>query len=137
MRKATMCLLIALCSLAAFGQSQPQWKVVQYVSLAKQANNIPETTMFVPTAPGLYRMSGYLSVVGPAAGWELVVTWTDVTGLNSSSHLKVVANGPAVGQLGALIFVPKAGVPVAYSVTEQGNNPPSIYNVGIVIEQLQ
>jgi hypothetical protein len=67
------------------------------------------------------------------------VTWTDATtGLNSSSKLKVTPVVRPVGQLGALIFVPKAGVPVAYSVTEEGDNPPpSIYNFGIVIEQLQ
>ncbi|HTA24734.1 MAG TPA: hypothetical protein VK763_14475 [Terriglobales bacterium] len=67
------------------------------------------------------------------------MTWTDATtGLNSSSKLKVTPVVRPVGQLGALIFVPKAGVPVAYSVTEEGDNPPpSIYNFGIVIEQLQ
>lgn len=142
MRRVTICLLVLLplllCSLTALGQSQPQWKVVQSVSMAKQANNIPQTNLFVPATPGLYRMSTYLSVVGSADQWELVLTWTDVTGLRSSSELKVTANGRAVGQQGALIFVPKAGVPVAYSVTEEGENPPpSIYNFGVVIEQLQ
>ncbi|HTA24735.1 MAG TPA: hypothetical protein VK763_14480 [Terriglobales bacterium] len=72
MRKATICSLVVLCSLAALGQNQPQWKVVQYVSMVNQSNNIPTTTIFVPTAPGLYRMSAYLSVVGSSDQWELV-----------------------------------------------------------------
>jgi hypothetical protein len=44
MRKATIGLLVLLfSSLAAFGQSEPQWKVVHYVALTDQTAPIPLT----------------------------------------------------------------------------------------------
>jgi len=64
MHKATICLLLLLGSLAAFGQSQPQRTVVQSIILPDQTAPIAQTTLFTPTSAGLYRLNAYISATG-------------------------------------------------------------------------
>src|ERR1035438_8751461 len=60
MSNATICFLLMLCSVVAFGQ-QPQWTVVQQVVLFHQNQAIPKTTLLTPNGQGIYRLNLYLS----------------------------------------------------------------------------
>lgn len=130
MRKATMYLFVVLCSLAAFGQDQRQWKVVQHGFLFNQTAQISPTILFTPTKVGVYRWSAYISESGQNAGWEVDVTWTDVS-VNFEKFTLSPFN--SVSQVSGFMFVPKAGTPVYYSVAGSGGT----YNIAFTIEQLQ
>jgi hypothetical protein len=132
MRKATICLVVFLCSWAAFGQDKvPQWKVVRDVVLTKQTSPISQTTVFTPTSPGLYRLSSYLSVSGAGASWGLSVYWTDLTGALTSSTF---GTGPGWAWSGPIIFSIEPGQSFSYSVSGTGGGT---YNVGFTVERLQ
>lgn len=136
---AVLTICISTCGLAV--SQTPQWTVVQDVILTQQKDNLPEVTIFTPTTPGLYRLSEYLSVSGPpnSNAWDVVVKWQDVTGLHQSEQIGIGAgdSGKGVIQLGARIFAPKPGVPVTYYTFHGGDPPGSVYNFGIIIEQLR
>jgi hypothetical protein len=133
MRKASICLLVLLfSSLASFGQNEPQWKVVQRVVLIDQTNTISQTTLFTPTKPGVYRLTGYISATGNGAEWHLYLDWTDFAG--STQDIQMTATyGENIDEIGAYPFVPKVGVPFTYAV----EGITGAYNIAFTIEQLQ
>ena len=98
MRKATIGLLLLLCSLAAFGQTQPQWRVVQHVILTHQSAPIPQSPLFTPTKPGLYRLSAYISAESRYANWNLRVSWTDAAGNLTNTYITAETGPCTVGQ---------------------------------------
>jgi hypothetical protein len=142
LRKQLLSAVLIFLPWTAVGQT-PQWKVVHVVTLSQQSDNTPPTTIFTPTTSGVYRMGEYISVVGTVAPnnpWTLKVTWEDSTGVPSS--LSAVANilsiyGANWDQQGVHIFSPKAGLPVSYSVSNPSNPSGLLYNIVIVIEQLE
>jgi len=85
MHKLTIWLFLFACSLSAFGQHQPQWKVVRSVILTNQTTPIQQTTLFMPNRAGIYKLSAYMSGGGGTAGadWDLSIAWTDLTGAAS------------------------------------------------------
>jgi hypothetical protein len=130
MRKATICLFVLLCSMAAFGQAQPQWKVVGHGVLLQRTDSIPETVLFTPAKAGMYRMLAYLSTNVPGTGWQADFYWTDFA---AGPQVTVMSSGnEAIGET-SFLFVPRAGTPVKYRVI--GGN--GIYNVVFTIEQLE
>jgi len=128
MRKATMCLLMLLCSLPAFGQNQRQWKVVRHRAVAGLTVKIPLTTLFTPTKPGFYRLCAYISSTGGIKTWQLDWQWTDIAGTLLEGS--IVGGNPS--QV-VFLLVPKGGTPVVYSTEGQGGS----YNIVYTIEQLQ
>jgi hypothetical protein len=142
MGKATMCLLVALCSLAAFGQNQPQWKVVQSVILTHQTAVIPQTTIFTPNRPGLYRLSGYMTASAKQApkgdGFYFTFACSDLSDgfCGASMHSEYLVDQPAlVNPQISYLFSPHPGTPVSYLVTAP---PPTVeYTLAFTIEQLQ
>lgn len=132
MRKTTICLLLLLlCSLAAFGQAEPQWKVVKHGILIHQAAG-SSSALFTPTTTGLYRMSAYLSASDTVSNWQVRLLWTDFGGLPQDYVQSFAAGAPPIG---SFLFVPKAGTPVIYIV--EGNDPTKPYNIAYTIEGLQ
>jgi hypothetical protein len=122
MRKAVICLLVLLCSFAAYGQKQPQWKVVQEVTLFNQDSPISQTVLFVPDAAGRYRYTAYISANGAPqnVGWDLDLSWTDLTGLAGGVVIGAYLNaGASSQQLGTYAFTPKSGTPVSFTLLHQ------------------
>jgi hypothetical protein len=81
MRKATISMLLLMCSVVAFGQSEPQWRVVKHGFLTNQTVGIQTTTLFTPTKTDLYRMSIYISASGADTNWQMALDWTDLAGI--------------------------------------------------------
>ena len=83
MREATIYFLMLLCSVLAFGQEEPQWKVVKHVIFTQQMQRIGGT-LLVPTEPGIYRLNLYFSESGGGKGLnsyhQAQLQGTDVTG---------------------------------------------------------
>jgi hypothetical protein len=133
MRKTTIGLLLLLCSLAAFGQNEPQWKVVRHGILTDQTAPILSTPIFTPTKTGIYRMSAYISLNGfTISDWEMAIFWTDLGG-----SVQTYQASPEGGtqRIETFMFIPKEGTPVEYYVS--GNDPTRPYNIAFTIEQLQ
>src|SRR5690242_3301711 len=97
MRKTAILWLIILCASAAFGQSAPQWRVVQSFFLTSQTAAIPTTTLVTPPKAGVYRLTGYMSGRGGTGGgnWVLSFTWTDLAGHLSNVQTLTVLTGKA------------------------------------------
>lgn len=138
MRKPTICLLLLLCSLAAFGQSQPQWRVVQSIILPNQTAPITQTTLFTPTEAGLYRLTVYISATALSSGeeWSFGLIWTDLVEQNPFTlTVSAVRNGP--GTITS-IFSPRRNTPVSFQVEAENSPPPnSHYNLAFTVEQLK
>src|SRR5579872_3483622 len=139
MRHAMLCLLLMLCSVFTFSQEQPQWKVVQSVVLRGQTAPIPQTTLFTPQEPGLYRFSGYVSgTAHNRAGLAFGLTCTDETGFQGCGVSMGAGYLQPWESIGAYVFSPRPGTPVYY-FTEFDNPPPQSpkYTLVFTIEQLQ
>lgn len=144
MRNATICLLLILCSMAAFGQNQPQWKVVNAVALTNQTAPIAQKTLFTPTAPGLYRLDAYLSATNLPGqqndpSWSFLLIYVDLmTGQGEGAGMIVQANGVSTSYIGSYVFSIQPGTPVSYLVS--ASDPPpanSEYSLAFTIEQLE
>ena len=128
MRKTMFFLLVLLSTLVAFGQDQPQWKVVQHTFLTGN-QSIPTTTIFTPTKASLYRLSAYISQ--DSGDWEIRFFWTDALG--GAQTFNLLANQVGNTEI-VYLLVPKAGTPIQYEVSGTlGGN----FNVAFVGEQLQ
>lgn len=138
MRKTTVYLLVLLCSLAAYGQKQPQWRVVKSVSLLDQTEPISDTILFTPPTIGVYRLSGYMAGTNLQSGTalEFYISWTDVSGTPGSSSI-VVQNQIPSGTINPTVFAVRPGTPVVYHV--QATPPPVGYTYILVftVEKLQ
>jgi hypothetical protein len=133
MRKTTICLLLLLSSLAAFGQSELHWTVVKHVILTSQSAAIPRTTIFTPTKPGFYRLSAYISTAGQYASWNLEFYWTDAAGEATNVYINA-ETGPCSGGQNctaaqmSYVLVPQAATPVSYAVVPY-DTPAGAYNI--------
>jgi hypothetical protein len=138
MSKTTVCLLVLLCSLAAHGQKQPQWRVVKSVSLLDQTEPISDTTWFTPPTFGVYRLSGYMAGTNLQSGTalEFIISWTDVSGTTGGSSI-VLSNQLPSGTINPTVFSVRSGTPVVYHV--QATPPPVGYTYILVltVEKLQ
>ena len=135
MRKATLVLVIVIALWAATSwQTQPQWQVIQTVTLTRQTQPIPQTTIFTPTKRGLYRLSEYLTAGGRNinATWQLIFSWNDIDGSGFSYGIGSY-DSPAEF---VYIFSPQPNTPVSYMVTQQPGYSGG-YDLAITIEQLQ
>jgi hypothetical protein len=139
-RKTTICLLVLLCSVAALGQKQPQWKVVQSLALTNETAPIPQTTLFRPNRSGVFRLSVYMSGEGgtPGGDWDLSLGWTDLTGASSDfGELQVFTGGANWTQHSPSMLSMQPNTPLLYEVDAVGNTSGSDYNLVITIEQLE
>lgn len=139
MREATICFVMMLCSVVAFGQQQPQWKVVQSVALFNQTNPIPPTTLLTPTEPGAYRVSLYFSGVPKTAAYSnpvVQILGSDITGASIPNWLlQLSCNVPNWLSIPATTISLKPQVPLIYEL-DTGNSSSCLYNLIISVEQL-
>jgi hypothetical protein len=136
MRKATMCLLVALCLWGATSwQSQPQWRVVVVKQVTHTNTTFNNDPMFTPSKTGLYRLSGYCSVDGELSGeWNFEFGWTDFAGQTETGSRDCTAIPQRQGTQ-VFIFSPMIGTPVYLSSSSVSGN--ATYNAAFTIEQLQ
>lgn len=119
--------------------------IVAKIRRPKQTDQIPTTTIFTPTADGMFRISVYTTMVVPGSGYSVIVYWTDnagpeianVGGTTSGSYgtgsYCVSAAGPP--PCGTIIFA-KGGTPVSYS-TSGDSNGGGTYDLYVVVERLE
>jgi hypothetical protein len=139
MRKAILCLLMLVSSLAAHGQQkQPKWTVVYSAVLWDQTTTIPQTTLFTPQKDAVYRLSGYMSGAVERGAVFFTFNWTDPTGTAGSNVLSV-PNGTQVNgfQGDSDVFAVQAGTPVVYSVGDLPPAPEYRYNLAFTVELLE
>ncbi len=140
MRYATIFFVMMLCSTIAFGQGQPQWTVIQHVELSQQGHSIPQTTILVPTEPGIYRISVYFSVGGGtgSGAWLEVLDGTDITGAPLEGYGTLELPCAAASWFSAPPFTVslKPQEPLTYQVKASTGAAGCQYNLAIIVEQL-
>ena len=57
MRNATICFLLVMCSVIAFGQDEPQWKVVKHITLMQQRQPMSQAGLLTPAEIALHRVT--------------------------------------------------------------------------------
>ena len=139
MRKATICFLMLLCSVLAFGQDEPQWKVVKHVIFTQQTQRIGGT-LLIPTEPGLYRLNLYFSESGgggPDSYYEAQLHATDVTGTSVDfAQLLYCSSAGAIWMPPIMVYL-KPQKPLTYNVSVSPSPTASCqYNLAITVEQL-
>jgi hypothetical protein len=141
MGKVMVGVLVVLCSLAALGQKQPQWTVVQSVILTHQSAAIPQTTIFTPGKAGVYRITAFMSVTAKQrqsnTSWNFGFACVQGVGQSCSSYM-IVQDGQQAATIPSYAFSPEVGIPVTYNV--EASDPPPVgteYNLVLTIEQLQ
>jgi len=143
MRNTAICLIVILGSwITAQGQNPvPQWRVVQAVSMLQNAP-IPTTTIFTPTQPGTYRLSGYMSLKPENNETEFVNAefyWTDASHHVASGTMQVpvgCSDCPLWTSMVPIMFKPLPGVPVNFYTTVTGVGTGQ-YDLVFTIEQLE
>jgi hypothetical protein len=141
MRRATLCLLLILCSVIVFAQ-QPQWRTVASVALFNQTQAIPSTTLLTPSEPGIYRLNIYFSGGGGTAKFGTFterLAATDITGykLGDSGNFTVFCGMNRAWQwLPPVTISLKPNTPLNYEVDSYAVSPDCVYNVAITVEQL-
>lgn len=142
MRKVTVCFLLMLSSVWAFGQQQPQWKVVASVVMFNQSHaDGKHITLLIPTEPSVYRLNVYNS--GGAGtnnndhwGFVTVLSGVDITGQRLSFAQDIICGQPNVSWMPQAVVSLKPDEPLTYYVEGGSPIPSCIYNLAITVEQL-
>jgi hypothetical protein len=109
---------------------------------------VPQTTIFTPTATGLYRLSVYATTTtadptsGSFYGYNLF--WTDVTGTQQTYPELLASTDSQVGVWNqglvpySAAFQANAGTPVSYSLTlESGPGDNAVFTLYYTVERLE
>jgi hypothetical protein len=145
-------LLFAVVALTSFvspvGASPgalPTPMIVAKGKLVNQTATIPQTTIFTPSATGLYRLNAYMVETVPGSPniyWAFNLFWTDDAGPEVNPDNMFLA---AVGGFGTPTWTPgsvsifraEAGQPISYSVTLAGGVDSGTYSLYYVLEKLE
>jgi hypothetical protein len=123
--------------------------IVAQVALTGQTAPIPTTTLFTPSATGMYRLSTYGTITNPVAVvdgyWLVILNWTDDAGtenctgmVNGCLAILVDITPPSAAEQRTFVVNANAGAPVSYSVSPGGYDlQGSVYELFITVEQLQ
>src|SRR5262249_46252492 len=148
--KNTIGLLLMVIILSGIGVAQSPAKngpveglprIVARMKLTNQSDTVPPTVIFTPKSSGLFRVSIDLILTSRNQGtdvlfWFANMDWTDVTREHS---VLTSVNTQKVGSGGGgrtLSFSAKAGTPVRFYTTVNGDATGSAYDVFLVIERL-
>jgi hypothetical protein len=109
--------------------------VVATVALFNQTANIPTTTLYTPTADGLYRFTMWIGCKeGTINGyWDATLTWNDFAAIQGFNVTSDCNNGDESTPMSERAEM-QAGQPVTYNVV--GQPPTGVYTVFITIEKL-
>lgn len=116
--------------------------------LANVTGVIPQTTIFTPTATGLYRLSVYATTTtadpGSGSFYGYNLFFTDVTGAQQSYQELLASTDGQTGVWNqglvpySVAFQAEAGTPVSYSLTlEQGPADTAVFALYYVVERLE
>jgi len=110
--------------------------VVATVALFNQTANTPTTTLYTPTADGLYRLTAYIACKGGTTGsWFATLTWNDYVATQAFG----VSSGCGTGNESTPMSEPaemQAGQPLTYNVKADEPGLTGAYFVFITVEQL-
>jgi hypothetical protein len=140
MRKVTICFLLMLCSVLAFGQQR--WAIVGSVALFNQSQGILRTTIFTPTELGIYRLNFYFSVLGgnekEYGNFYEDVYITDISGQEWDPSPYGACSGGYYRPVDPITISLKPNVPVEFATHYEGvpRNSPCVYNLAITVEEL-
>src|SRR5579885_1744483 len=147
MRNATLCLAVVLLGswTSTFAQGKPKFTSPQIVATFQRFGltaNLPTTTIYTPKKWGTFRIS--VVMVGTVANgqinpyWEGSLAFTDGAGENGPYSTRDAFLYTDIRRTGAVEFPirAKAGKPLKFSVTSEGDTSGTKYNVWVVVEQL-
>jgi hypothetical protein len=145
MRRSTCCLLVILFGswLSSFGQSVPRLtspKIVATFERIGQTADIPPTTLYTPQKWGTYRITVVMVLTsgnGNGNFWEGELVFVDGAGMNGSrGYTTALPTGSPQTASGEFPIRARAGKPLTFSVTPNGDTSGTKYNVWVVVEQL-
>jgi hypothetical protein len=143
MRNATFCLLLVVLASwpNAVGQNGPKFtspRIVATFERLGQTGEIPPTVIYTPEHWGTFRISLVMVLTSPnklgSASWDGVIHFRDASGQNIAKD--VLSTSVSNTATKEFPFRAKAGIPIKFSVSANGNTSGSRYNVWIVVEQL-
>jgi hypothetical protein len=154
MKKALCVLVVLACvALAASfgnaGNTVAPPMIIANKRFVNQTVPIPATTIVTPTHDSVYRVSVYvtLSRTDPRSlsTWAYIMNWGDLGGSENGLYMWkqdagagqfIDVNGQEDGGLSKTIAV-SAGMPLTFTVTQNGPADNSAYSLYLVVEQLQ
>ena len=134
--------ILACCANFAAAQIVARGKVLN------QTAQIPQKTIFTPSASGLFRLSiyGEISVADSTStsSWFFSLNWTDDSGVASAGG-PIYGPGNTAGSFYnfisrggvALPIEAKAGTPITFAVTQNGATDKSEYSLYWTLEKLE
>ncbi|HZQ68344.1 MAG TPA: hypothetical protein VFA68_07475 [Terriglobales bacterium] len=133
-RLIVLCLIV-LASASAFAQSPV---IVAQVTLLNQFGKIAPATLLNPTTNGVYRITGYMTVLPtdkkPLGKWDPSIVWDDETNIFQTFSWEVNPT-QRTGQ-GVIVVRTLAGRPIVYYVNG-GSATNFNYDLFITVEQLE
>jgi hypothetical protein len=143
MRNATFCLLVVLLGSwsSSLGQSAPNFRSPRIVATFErlgQTAEIPPTTIYTPKHWGTFRISVVMVLTASngnsAASWDGLIRFKDAAGRSVPEARLFTGSLNTASQ--EFPFREKAGLPIKFSVSADGDTSGSRYNVWVVVEQL-
>jgi hypothetical protein len=124
--------------------------IVARGKLLNQTAPIPVTTLFTPSARGLYRLSVYGTTTKAdptsTSGYNYNLFWTDISGA-SNYYLDAIASFDSFAgnwnqtccavPTGMEVFQAEEGTAVTYQVTQSGPPDKAIYSLYWTVERLE
>ena len=124
--------------------------IVARGKLANQTAAIPTTAIFTPAGTGLYRLSVYMTQTvstSNANGWYFRLNWTDDAGAEQGWNAYFLTTNltppQAYGTFSSgipgcvMVFQSQAGIPITYSVAENGLGDAGTYSLYYTLERLE
>lgn len=126
---------------------------VATADIAATASATATTTLFTPTADGMYRISAYMKITvagtSPVAG-PITITYTDADGSVAQSHVMLLAstvgavvtttvnNTTTTGTVyGSIVVNAKSAVAIQYAIAVSGTFGAGRYTAHLVCERLK
>jgi hypothetical protein len=146
--RRTLCLLVVLFGLlsTSLGQTAPKFtspRIVATFHRLGQTAEIPPTTIYTPRNWGTFRVSivmvGTMDNQNYQSYWLGGLQFTDAAGENLPGFGRWAAALTTLNRVTSEAEFPiraKAGMPLKFSVTSNGDTSGTKYNVWVVVEQL-
>src|SRR5579862_6606521 len=101
-------------------------QTVAEIDIIGQLGSLPETTLFVPTETGLYRLSGYFVVTNRGSNGHMYINalWTDPTGIQRSQLGFLCTDEVGCLQSSTVVVYAIAGQPILFKASASGVQKP-------------
>jgi len=113
-------------------------QTVDQLNAIGQVGPLQATSVFTPSAKGLYRVSAYIVVTSRGSRGTIYVfaQWTDVTGLHQANLTSTCADEVGCANSGSAIASTVIGQPISVKITDTSDQLPPTYDVHVNVEQL-